>query len=259
MRLGLHEPQTLKYLVIKETAKTKRRIPRRLSQITFPPPNSSSDHRKQARKQDDLPKSPKIQTSPGESRHEDSRKRASAHQIGACGHLLFLRAENRGLIRKRRQQAEEMPPCPAAGPLSELKHGWITRPDGRPGTPMRCLGCGAPPAGAREGESYEHLPNPRATRHQRRRRRRRRPAPGRWPPFRRSPTSPRSAPLWCARRSSSPEARWLRRGVPARWWWVVRRSRDAGLRDRGTTTTYPNAGGETGGHTFYTAPRGDAR
>jgi len=38
MRLGLHEPQTRKYLVIKETAKTKRRIQRRPSQITLPPP-----------------------------------------------------------------------------------------------------------------------------------------------------------------------------------------------------------------------------
>jgi hypothetical protein len=42
------------------------------------------------------------------------------------------------------------------------------------------------------------------------------------------PLPPCSAPVWCARRISSPEARWLRRGVPARRrWWVVRRSGDA--------------------------------
>lgn len=71
------------------------------------------------------------------------------------------------------------------------------------GDPQCDAGAAQPwPRGAKpREESYGHLPNPRATRHQRRRR----PAAG--PPFRRArPRPPCSAPLWCARRISSPEA-----------------------------------------------------
>jgi hypothetical protein len=50
MRLGLHEPQTRKYPVIKETAKTKRRIPRRPSQITLPPPEFKLRSQKTSKK-----------------------------------------------------------------------------------------------------------------------------------------------------------------------------------------------------------------
>lgn len=145
-----------------------------------------------------------------------------------------------------------MPPCPATGSLSKLEHGWITRPDGRPGTPMRRRGRAALAAEAREGESYGHLPNPRATRHQRRRRRQ---ARGRWPPFRRSPPSPCSAPLWCSRRISSPGACWLRRGVPARRrWWVVRRSRDRGSQGQGNNNYLPKCGRRNGGTPFIPYP-----
>lgn len=50
-----------------------------------------------------------------------------------------------------------MPPCHATGTLSELEHGWITRPDGRPGTPMRRRGRAALAAGAKEKATDTYL------------------------------------------------------------------------------------------------------
>lgn len=50
-----------------------------------------------------------------------------------------------------------MPPCHATGTLSELEHGWITRPDGQPGTPMRRRGRAALAAGAKEKATDTYL------------------------------------------------------------------------------------------------------
>ena len=187
---------------------------------------------KQARIRGELPTIPKIETSP---RKTSNGKRVGAHQIGACCHLLLLRAPKWCRIRGQRQ------------------HGWITRPDGRPGTPMRRRGRAALAAGAKEKATDTYLTlerrdtsdddgSP--------------PAAG--PHSGARPRPPAPPPCGAPARFLRRKLCWLRRGVPGEEEVVGGETkRRRGPQGQGrTATTYPNACGETRGERpLYRTPR----
>jgi hypothetical protein len=145
-----------------------------------------------------------------------------------------------------------MPPCPAARPLSELEHGWITRTDGRSGPQCDARAAEPRPLGrGKEKATNTYLtlerrdtsgddddgPPPAAAPHSGARPRR--PAP-----------PPCGVPAGVLRRRLAGSGEGSRRGGG----WVVRRSRDAGLRDRGTTTTTQMRAARQGGARFIPCP-----
>lgn len=148
MRLGLHELETGKYLVIKEIApnpkETTNSARPELNYLATPKIGAqiTKSNRKQARKRNELPNFPQIlfstenfpqiQTSRSKAKHKTSRNRARPHQIGAHVHLLVLRAQGSGRFRKRRhREKQQMPPCPRA-PLPSSKTAGSRGPTGGP-------------------------------------------------------------------------------------------------------------------------------
>lgn len=232
------------------------RIP---AQITYSNQRTPTKQSKQGYEEGELPKIPKIETSP--------RKTSNGKRVGGSPDRRLLPPPPPPQSSKMvpNSRAAEAGGRDAPMPRNRDPLGGRARVDHAArrsaGDPQCDAGAAQPwPRGAKpREESYGHLPNPRATRHQRRRR----PAAG--PPFRRArPRPPCSAPLWCARRISSPEALVApARGPPARRrWWVVRRSGDAGgLWDRGEEQNYLpkcGGGGETRGgcaRALYRTPR----